>query len=301
MLPDLEVVPIGRNESFRAWEHGYPFSTVRWHFHPEYEVHQVVATSGRFFVGDFIGTFEPGNLVMTGPNLPHNWVSDIGSNEVIPLRNRALLFHDEVVRGMIAAAPELQNLSDMLDRSRSGILFSRDTEREVKPLFAELVHATGIRRIELFIGMLGAMQRDTETRLLTSAKYETDPSGFMSAGLNEVLSYIDEHLTESFNETDLAAIAGLSRSTFSRNFSKHTGLSLVRYINRLRINLACQLLMSDDDMKITDICFACGFNNLSNFNRQFAALKGVAPTRFRSLVSERKTNTDDDQRRRAAA
>src|SRR3546814_5013324 len=74
--PDLEVVQIGQAESFKAWEHGYPFHTVRWHFHPEYEIHHVVETSGRYFVGDFIGTFESGNLVLTGPNLPHNWVSD---------------------------------------------------------------------------------------------------------------------------------------------------------------------------------------------------------------------------------
>ena len=76
MKPDLEVVQIGRAESFKAWEHGYPFRTVRWHFHPEFELHYVVSTSGRYFVGDFIGSFEPGNLVLTGPNLPHNWVSD---------------------------------------------------------------------------------------------------------------------------------------------------------------------------------------------------------------------------------
>jgi hypothetical protein len=77
MKPDLEVVQIGRSESFKAWEHGYPYHTVRWHFHPEYEIHHVVATSGHYFVGDFIGNFEPGNLVLTGPNLPHNWVSDV--------------------------------------------------------------------------------------------------------------------------------------------------------------------------------------------------------------------------------
>ena len=52
MKPDLEVVQIGRAESFKAWEHGYPFRTVRWHFHPEIEVHYVVSTSGRYFVGE---------------------------------------------------------------------------------------------------------------------------------------------------------------------------------------------------------------------------------------------------------
>ncbi len=301
MQPDLEVIQIGSNESFKVWEHGYPFSTVRWHFHPEYEVHHVVTTSGRYFVGDFIGNFEPGNLVLTGPNLPHNWISDVEPETVVPLRNRVLQFTDEVLRSVMSVVPELQSLSDMLDRSRSGILFSRAAAREVEPLLTELVHASGMRRIELFFGIMGAMSRDSESRMLTSAKYEPDPSGFMSAGLNEVLAYVNDHLTDPFSETDLAKIAGLSRSAFSRSFSKHTGLSLVRYVNRLRINLACQLLMADDEMKITDICFACGFNNLSNFNRQFAALKGISPTRFRNLILGRTTGPEGpDQSRRAA-
>ena len=79
MKPDLEVVQIGRAHSFKAWEHGYPFRTVRWHFHPECELHHVVETTGRCFVGDYIGDFAPGHLVLTGPNLPHNWVSDLAA------------------------------------------------------------------------------------------------------------------------------------------------------------------------------------------------------------------------------
>ena len=97
MEPDLEVVQIRPGESFAAWSHGYPFHTVRWHFHPEYELHQVVATSGRYFVGDFIGEFEPGNLVLTGPNLPHNWVSDIPKGASIPLRCRIIQFTEEFI------------------------------------------------------------------------------------------------------------------------------------------------------------------------------------------------------------
>ena len=92
MKPDLEVVQIGQAESFKAWEHGYPFRTVRWHFHPEYELHHVASTSGRYFVGDFIGAFEPGNLVLTGPNLPHNWVSDVAPGEVVRVRSRVVQF-----------------------------------------------------------------------------------------------------------------------------------------------------------------------------------------------------------------
>ena len=95
MNPDLEVVQIRQGESFKAWAHGYPFRTVRWHFHPEYELHLVVATTGRYFVGDFIGEFEPGNLVLTGPNLPHNWVSDVPPGETVPLRGRVVQFSED--------------------------------------------------------------------------------------------------------------------------------------------------------------------------------------------------------------
>ena len=91
MKPDLEVVQIGQGQSFKAWEHGYPYHTVRWHFHPEMEVHYVVATSGRYYIGDFIGEFGPGNLVLTGPNLPHNWISDVPEGTIVPLRNRVAL------------------------------------------------------------------------------------------------------------------------------------------------------------------------------------------------------------------
>ena len=203
MQPDLEVVQIGRGETFRAYEHGYPFSTVRWHFHPEYELHHVVATTGRYFVGDFIGTFEPGNLVLTGPNLPHNWVSDVEADEIVPLRNRGIQFTDEAIRGAMGILPELQCLSEMLDKSRSGLLFSNATSEVVAPNLAELMHARGIRRIELFIGIVGALSQDSQTHQLTGAEYLPDPSGYMSTGLNRALAFIDANLTEPFNEGDL--------------------------------------------------------------------------------------------------
>jgi AraC-like DNA-binding protein len=63
-------------------------------------------------------------------------------------------------------------------------------------------------------------------------------------------------------------------------------MAFVQYVNRLRINVACQMLMSDDHMSITDVCYAAGFNNVSNFNRQFLAQKGMPPSRFRALLAE---------------
>lgn len=286
MEPDLELVQIRRGESFKAWAHGYPFHTVRWHFHPEYELHHVVATHGRYFVGDFIGEFEPGNLVLTGPNLPHNWVSELPQGVVVPLRCRIVQFSEDFIGNTMKVLPELGAVSRILELSRRGALFSPETATAIAPLLAELVTVQGVRRIELFMAIIGALSRAGDVRTLASQHYLPDPSGYMSAGINKVLAHISEHLTESFNESDLAAIAGQSPSAFSRSFRRHTGMALVQYVNRLRINLACQLLMSEPDMPVTEICYAAGFNNLSNFNRQFLTQKGMPPSRFRTLLSE---------------
>lgn len=286
MEPDLELVQIRPGESFAAWAHGYPFRTVRWHFHPEFELHYVAATTGKYFVGDFIGEFEPGNLVLTGPNLPHNWVSDIPPGTSVPLRCRIVQFTEQFIAGMQAALPEIGALQPLLEQSRRGVLFSADTSRQVAPLLRELMDAQGVRRVEVFILILGLLGRGQGSTSLASASYLPDPSGYMSAGINKALAFIRENLTQPFSEADLAEIAGQSTSAFSKAFRKHTGMSLVQYVKRLRINLACQILMSDEQAPITDICFEVGFNNLSNFNRQFLTEKGMTPSRFRRLLTE---------------
>jgi len=284
--PDLEVVQICSGESFKIWAHGYPYHTVRWHFHPEYELHLVSETTGRYFVGDYIGEFAPGNLVMTGPNLPHNWVSKVPVGEIVGRRCIVLQFTERFIDNTIRVLPELAPFETILTESRHGVLFAHKTVGEIRPVLLALLEAHGPKRIALFMELIEILARSSGRRLLASSKYMPDPSGYMSVATNRALAYIGEHLTEHFTEADLARIAGMSASAFSRSFHKHTGFSLVRYVNRLRINLACQLLMSHEAMSVTDICYEVGFNNLSNFNRQFLAQKGMPPSRFRALYEE---------------
>jgi hypothetical protein len=102
MQPDLEVVQVGADRSFKIWSHGYPYPTVRWHFHPEYELHLVTTTSGNRYVGDHIGPFEPGDLVLTGPNLPHNWISQIAPDELVTQRCLVLQFTEALITDELA-------------------------------------------------------------------------------------------------------------------------------------------------------------------------------------------------------
>ncbi|MFL9897303.1 AraC family transcriptional regulator [Paraburkholderia fungorum] len=280
MQPDLELVAVRRDESFKVWSHGYPYRTVRWHFHPEYEIHLIVATTGKMFVGDHISSFVPGNLVLLGPNLPHNWVSDVPEGETIAQRNLVLQFGQEFVASCIGSFPEWRQVEALLADSRRGVLFGAETSAVIQPLFLELLGARGLRRLVLFMAMIESLMNAEDRETLASPAYQVDPGGFASSRINHALSYIGKNLSNDLRESDLAQLAGQSVSAFSRYFRRHTGLPFVQYVNRMRINLACQLL-ADDELSVTDICFKAGFNNLSNFNRQFLAVKGMAPSKFR--------------------
>jgi AraC-like DNA-binding protein len=281
--PDLEVVQIGREESFKAWSHGYPFRTVRWHFHPEYELHLITHTFGDYFVGDFIGQFGPGNLVLTGPNLPHNWITDLPEGTSIPNFCLVLQFTDEFIRSVMAALPELGSFGAVLAESQRGVQFTDRLGTVVEPLFKEIIALQGALRISRFMELVHLLTSARERKVLAGPTYATDLSTLMSGSMNRVLHYIAENLTLIGREEELASIAGMNPAAFSRSFSRHTGMTPIRYLARLRIDLACSLLMSSSDRPITEIAFDVGFNNLSNFNRQFLALKGMPPSRFRTF------------------
>jgi AraC-like DNA-binding protein len=280
MRPDLEVVEVRCGESFKAWSHGYPYKTVRWHFHPEFELQMIVATSGRYFVGDHVGAFAPGNLVLMGPNLPHNWVSDVSDGEHVERRNLVIQFGQPFVERCMSAFPECHDAQPLLDDARRGILFDADTGAAIAPLFEALIAARGMRRISLFLRIFERLCEAKEQTPLASVGYAQ--TEVPSTHLSHALAYIGKNLASDLRESDLARLTGQSVRAFSRAFHRHMGTPFVQYVNRLRIEAACHMLLADG-MSITDICFQSGFNNVSNFNRQFRAAKGMSPSEFRAL------------------
>lgn len=280
MAPYLELVGIQEQESFKVWKHGYPYETVRWHFHPEYELNLITHTSGRFYVGDQTGIFEPGQLYMVGPNVPHNWISEVPDNAPVPERCVVLQFSRKNIMGGIAAFPELGLLESLLADSQRGILFSRGTSANAAPLLTELLHAKGFQRVNKFLSLLEILATAHDNTLLAAPTFRPDPRGYQSSTINQVLSYLADHLHEFISESDMARYAGMDPSAFSRFFRRHTDVPFIQYLNRLRINKACEKLISSE-IPVTDICYACGFNNVSNFNRQFLTQKKMSPTRFR--------------------
>jgi AraC-like DNA-binding protein len=282
MQPDLELVQVRDDQSFKVWSHGYPYRTVRWHFHPEYELHLVTATEGTRYVGDHIGDFTVGDLVLVGPNIPHNWISHVAPGQVVDERCLVLQFTEAFISGCMATFPELRFLETLMKESVCGVRFEAGLSAQVEPLMRKLLTAEGAKRVGLFIEIFDMIGRNSGRVSLDGSSFRIDPTAYMSSSINTALQYIGLHFKRDLKEADLATLSRQSISAFSRSFRKHTGLTFVQYVNAMRIELACQHL-TQDELTITEICFEVGFNNVSNFNRQFLLVKGMSPSKFRSL------------------
>ncbi len=278
--PDFELIVGQPRQSFRWNVHDYPFPLAKWHYHPEYELHLIQETSGKMFVGDYIGNFQAGVLVLTGPNLPHNWVSDIALGEVVKDRDMLIQFGDGVVREMMRVCPELEEIGPLLDDARYGIEFQGEDAKTGARLLRQVGRASPTRRILLFLELLDLLNRSPSRKILSSRNYAPTLDHDVSDMINRAINFLIYNLTEDIRLSDVARSCGMSDSAFSRFFKKNTGHGFVRYVNRMRVNRACALL-TQTQTPITDICFETGFNNLSNFNRQFLALCGTTPSEYR--------------------
>lgn len=278
--PELEVVDSQPNESIRYLQHGSDSSLIRWHYHAEYELHLIVATNGKMFVGDHIGNFGPKTLVLAGPNLPHNWISQIEESEEVPLRDRVVQFSGDFIERCRQAMPELGILVPLLQRSRRGVMFDQASAVAVEPLFEALAAASGFSRIVIFFRIMDRLARTESYRLLSSMSFENLIDETTAQRVNLAVNYIVEHYQSGLALDEVAELLSMTPTAFSKFFKRNTGLRFIEFVNNLRVSRACERLVHSDD-PITDICFEVGFNNIANFNRRFHALKGMTPSDYR--------------------
>ncbi|SEJ91306.1 transcriptional regulator, AraC family [Variovorax sp. OK605] len=286
LLPELEVElarstdlgyePAEEVGLVRCLEHGFPTPLARWHCHEEYELHLIVATSGQAFVGDWIGSFDPGHLVLCGPKLPHNWISLDAPAEGVAQRDLVIQFLHDPIFEAAQRIPELLEAVRMLERARFGIEFFGMAER-AEQHFRRVKAARGLKRFSLFCDFLADMAQCDDYRLLSGMQTDGDPH---LESINDVVTRIANEPSKDVCAADIAAELGMHAGRFSRLFRRATGHSFLSYVNQVRVNKACLMLMHSDRY-VTSICYEVGFNNVSNFNRKFLEIKGLTPTEFR--------------------
>ncbi len=292
--PEIEKVDRS-TRSIRYLEHGWPTDLCRWHAHEEYELHLIVETRGKAFVGDYIGDFRAGDLFMTGPNLPHNWITDKVWSQPLDVRDMLIQFSHESVEKLAEGFPEFSQVLKMLQLAQSGIFFEGFNPTFARGHMESIRDNTGAERILAFVRFLVRLNEHAEKKTLSVAKLIQPEGGSKHARIAELVDYVTENFRDDFSVTQAADMAKMTEITFSRNFQSVTGHSFIDFLNRVRIGQACGMLYASDD-QITSIAQEVGYRNLANFNRHFLRLRNMTPSEYREtarkdLAPKRATTT----------
>lgn len=282
MKLNLEKIPPAKTSSWmmmnRQLDEAIPFE---WHHHKEYELTLTLNSRGQRYIGDHIGEYANGDLVLLGPNLPHTWHSSSKIDSEKPHHAVVMWFTREWVENLFAAMPELQVIDDLLGRASRGVWFSAEVANALQPSIMGLITQSEAEKTISLINILQQLNMDAESKNLASPIYteqQTNSSEHMR--IDRVLEYIHAHYHEELKIDDLANLAALSHSGFYRMFLRYTHHKPSDYIIRLRIGKACALLI-ESQKPIASISDEVGFYSLANFNRQFKRIKLVTPREFK--------------------
>lgn len=277
--PELEFIE-SSPESLRYLEHGWPDPLCRWHSHKECELHLIVATSGRSYVGDYIGDFAPGDLFLIGPNLPHNWITDEVWTEPVAERDMVIQFDSERVDGLVKSFAEFQPYQELITRSQCGIKFNGYPLDDAIARMASLRDGSGAVRILEFLDFMNILADHADTQIMSIQQIDHAKRSPQQIKICDVVDHIVENFAEEMSVESAAEMAGMTEATFRRNFQATTGHRFVEFVNGVRIGQACGMLYATDE-QVAAICYQVGFQNLANFNRHFLKVKGMTPSRYR--------------------
>jgi AraC-like DNA-binding protein len=281
LKPSIEKIAEIEGSAFVCKSLQLPVFDCPFHYHPEIELTYVSSSFGQRIVGDAIDSFEPGDLVLLGPNLPHLYYNDSKSRKSSSwARASVLQFKEDCLGKSFAELQELGEIVDMVHRSKRGIRFLGKAAAEGARMLEELKESKGVRRLTLFLELLGTLAQAKEWENLASLAYCPLLNAKHEDRINRSIAYLYEHHDEELRLAKVAAVSGMSPESFSRFFKKATGKTFIVFLNELRISSACSLI-HQSELTITEICFTCGFSNLSNFNRRFRKIKNMTPVEYR--------------------
>jgi len=283
MKPKLLKISVAPENSFNCRFDSVPFFYNEWHFHPEIELVFIQNGSGTQFIGNNIDHFNSGNLVMVGSNLPHLWrCDDMYFTKGSTLKAESLVVHfmPNALGEHFMRLPENKLIVDLLEKSKQGIRVSGETQQQIIGYMQRLLQAKASERLILLLQILHTLSLSKELELIAANNMEHPPSDKEGERMNSVLHYMIDNFSRPISLETIAAKANLSPNAFCRFFKARTKKTFSQFLLEIRINQACKLL-ADTEKSIGNICFDCGFNNSSHFNRYFKQLKGITPLEYR--------------------
>ncbi|MCL1938654.1 MAG: AraC family transcriptional regulator [Candidatus Azobacteroides sp.] len=277
-----EITPLASDDLFIVLNHPSAKFDYPVHHHSDFEINLVIDTYGKRVVGDSIEDFSTLDLVMIGPNIPHAWFGEVEENNHVV----TIQFSDKLLNFPILEKRLFNNIKNLLLESQRGLVFSEKTQIAIKEKILKLTKMQGFQTVLEFLSILNELAV-SDRRVLVSNQYDSQlvVRTSKSRRITMVCDYIERNYANPLNLCDVASIVNMSESAFSHFFKKRTNTSFKDYLTTVRISHACQLLTKTTH-SVSEICFACGFNNVSNFIRIFKKKKGQRPSEYRAIIEQ---------------
>lgn len=269
------------NSSFTVTDNEHPNFLKIWHYHPELELVHVKKSTGKRFIGDSIDRFEEGEVILIGKNLPHMWLNEdeyFAEDSTLIARAISIHFKHDFLGSEFIKAPEMRAISELMERASFGVSFV-DLDIRHKNNIDSLLHLEGFQRTIKFIELLNVLAIHKNYKLLSSEGFVNSFGKTEHKKMDKIHEFIFKNFNTPIQSKDVAEVANMNTSSFSRFFKRTHRKTFTRYLNEIRVGYGCKLLLEEKN-NITAVCYESGFNNVSNFNRQFKEIIGMSPTEY---------------------
>jgi AraC-like DNA-binding protein len=274
------TIPVPHDHTIIVQEEILPHFYTYLHRHAEIQITWIQKGEGTLLAGNSMHVFGEGEIYLLGANLPHLFKSDpayFQAESDKEVRTITIFFNPTGKLAALFSLPEMKAVKDFIDQSQNGFKIPDSSYAVMAKRIVVIQQASGAEQLSLFIELLNAMSADNELILLSSGNYAysmTDPEGMRIAS---VYNYIMHNYSSALTLEDVAMQAHLTPTAFCRYFKKHTRYTFVNFVNKVRVNEACKMLISGTHKNIAAIAYSCGFNSITNFNYVFKSITGVSP------------------------
>lgn len=276
-----EITPLSDKDCFYIADRRKSEFTYPLHSHSEFEINYIENAGGvRRIVGDSVEIIGKYDLTLiAGEALEHVWEQHECTSKQI--REITIQFSKELFFGNLLHKNQFDSIRKMLNNAQKGINFPMETIMKVYPVLDTLsAEKSGFHAVIKLLTILYELSLCDNYRTLASNSFAHIDENSDSRRVRKIHEYINHHYKEEIRLEDLAGTIGMTPVAFSRFFKLRSGKTVSDYIIDIRLGHAARLLV-DTTNSIAEICYECGFNNLSNFNRIFKKRKGCSPKEFR--------------------
>ncbi|WP_343330814.1 AraC family transcriptional regulator [Polaribacter staleyi] len=247
-----------------------------WHYHPEWELTYITESTGIRSVGNSIQTYQAGELVLLGPNLPHCWKTNRSTKQLA--KSTVIQFNKDLLGDGWLEKEEFSSIKKMLDKSNYGLIFNEVTAKNIGDKMVLMKEMSPIFKLIEAIKLLQQLSLENSEVLSLGARFNVN--SLVSDRVKKIIDFVDTNYQDKIDAAQLGNLIFMTPVSFSKFFKKTFNKTFTSYLNEYRVSKACELL-KESDISVEQIAFETGYPNLSFFHRQFKLYTNRTPAQYR--------------------